>query len=241
MKQGMGSIFPLVVVVLVLLVPTIFAGECPEPAGAWPWPYGPVNTVAMADDHAYFGVDRVLVVADVSEPEFPVVVGMIELPLPATDIVVSGSHAFVGTNGDGLRIIDVHDPNAPVEVASYLPPRGEVGGLSVDGRYLWVAVESDGLRVLDITLPTAPVVVASREIGEVGTGKDIDVIPPLAYMATGVGILILNTQVVDFPERVGYIRVPAHRVAAGDGYAYGLSGYGSLYAIDVSWPATPSR
>jgi hypothetical protein len=218
--------------------PTL-AGDCAEAAGAWPWPYGPVNAVATVGDYAYFGVDSVLVVADVSDPALPVVVGMVDLPLPATDIAVSHSHAFVGTNGEGLRIIDVHEPEAPFEAATYMPLRGKVMGLCLDGSNLWAAVEHDGLRVLDITSPTAPVVVASRDISELSSGMDIDVVPPLAYMATGVGVLVLNTQVPDFPERVGYIKVPARSVASGSGYVYGLNGYGYLSAIDVSWPATP--
>lgn len=230
------AIFALFVGFLVTPAP---AGDCPEPAGAWPWPYGQVNAVTTVGNYAYFGVDSVLVVADVSDPALPVVVGMVELPLPATDIVVSYAHAFVGTEGEGLRIIDVGDPEAPIVVSSYMPPRGKVMGLSVDGRYLWAAVDTDGLRVLDITQPVAPVVVASRDVGEVGAGVDIDVIPPFAYMATGVGILILNTQVPDFPERVGWIKASSHSVAAGNGYVFGLSRFGHLTAIDVSWPATP--
>lgn len=238
MRNGACALLAVALAVCMPATPA-FAGDCPEPVGSWPWPYGQVNAVTIAGDFAYFGIDRVLVVADVTDPAKPVVVGMVELPLPATDIVVSHSHAFVGTDGDGLRIIDVGDPEEPFEVSSYMPPRGKVGGLSVDGRYLWVAVDFDGLRVLDITRPVAPVVVASRDLDEVGAGMDIDVIPPFAYMATGVGILILNTQVPDFPVRVGWIKASSHRVAAGDGYVFGLTRFGYLSAIDVSWPASP--
>ena len=238
MRNGACALLAVALALCMLATPA-FAGDCPERVGAWPWPYGQVTAVTTVGDFSYFGIDRVLVVADVTDPAQPVVVGMVELPLPATDIVVSHSHAFVGTDGDGLRIIDVGDPEAPFEVSSYMPPRGRVKGLSVDGRHLWVAVDLDGLRVLDITQPVAPVVVASRDLGEVGAGVDIDVIPPFAYLATGVGILILNTQVPDFPERVGWIKASSHSVAAGDGYVFGLSRFGYLSAIDVSWPASP--
>jgi hypothetical protein len=241
MKLTAGSICGLIVFVSLagVLVTPAFAGECARPAGAWPRPFGPVSVVATAGGYSTFGIDHVLVIADVSDPADPAIVGMIDLPLPATDIVVSRDHAFVGTRGEGLRIIDLRDPETPIEIATYMPERRQVMGLSVAGDHLWVAAEHDGLRVLDISQPSEPVVVASRDIGQVGTGRDIDVVPPLAYMATAVGVVILNANTPESPDRVGYIQVPAHSVAAGSGYAYAMGGFGTLSAIDVSWPASP--
>lgn len=216
------------------------AGDCPEFAGGWPSLYGPVSAVATSGDFAYIGVDRAMVVADISDPAHPVVVGAVALPFPASDIEVARSHAFVATERNGIRIIDVNTPDEPVEVGSYSPPRARVKGLAVDGHHLWVAAATDGLRVLDISRPSEPVVVASGSLSEVGGGSDIAVVGPYAYLATGLDLRIFNADLMNFQASVGYIKRPANRVAVGNGYAFLLApSDGRLTAVDVSSPAFP--
>jgi len=50
----------------------------------------------------------------------------------------------------GLRIIDVSNPSALVEVGHYLPRDGDVRGVDVAGPYAYLASGKPGLVVVDI-------------------------------------------------------------------------------------------
>lgn len=96
------------------------AQQCPEFVGRWP--YGPVEDVDVVGDFAYFGSGATLQIADVSNPASPQVVGEVALSGVVKGVVVSGDYAYVTTGGEGLRVINVATPTAPVEVGSYDTP-----------------------------------------------------------------------------------------------------------------------
>ncbi|RMF54336.1 MAG: T9SS C-terminal target domain-containing protein [Calditrichaeota bacterium] len=60
---------------------------------------------------------------------------------------VSGSQAYVADGEAGLRIIDVNDPSAPVEVGFY-DTGGEAWGVYVSGNLAYVADVEDGLYII---------------------------------------------------------------------------------------------
>ena len=109
--------------------------------------------------------------------------GFTELDTPAgvSTFVVGGStYAFVtAAFDDGIQIVDISDPSAPVAVGSatdgvwgftelYTPERVStfvVGG----GTYAIVAAYSDdGIQIVDISDPSAPVAVGSATDGAEG-------------------------------------------------------------------------
>ncbi len=55
----------------------------------------------------------------------------------------------------GLRVIDVSDPAAPVEIGAVDTP-GSAEAVEVVGEIAYVAAYSAGLRVIDVSNPTAP-------------------------------------------------------------------------------------
>jgi hypothetical protein len=59
---------------------------------------------------------------------------------------VAGAYAYVAAGSSGLRVIDVSDPAAPVEVGFYDTP-GEAWGVAVAGDYVHLADGSAGLDV----------------------------------------------------------------------------------------------
>ena len=71
-------------------------------------------------------------------------------------MAVAGSYAYVADGKSGLRVINVANPAAPVEVGSYDTP-GYADGVAVAGSYAYVADWGDGLRVINVANPAAPV------------------------------------------------------------------------------------
>jgi hypothetical protein len=143
-------------------------------------------------------------VFDLSEPSAPVGVGGLELghgwisPLCvcsyAHDLAFSDGYAYVAersyAGGSGLRVIDVSDPTAPVQVALVETP-GEALGVAVSDGYAYVADGGSGLRVFDVSAPSAPIEVGSYDTP--GTAWDVAVAGAYAYVAdeeAGLEILL---------------------------------------------------
>ena len=95
-------------------------------------------------------------VIDFSNPDAPVGIARLEIEgIQQGDIRVFDDHAYVGTQDNGLLIIDVSDPTNPVQVGNYN------GGAYVrleflDGNRAYISVDEEKLIILDITNPVNP-------------------------------------------------------------------------------------
>jgi hypothetical protein len=97
----------------------------------------------------------------------------------ASDLELHGNHAYVGSYGEGMVVVDISDPRNPRRVGKFACPGGQNDiQLSPDGRYAAMAVETisnkchpgdEGTVILDISDPTAPV-----EVGWIGQDKLVD-------------------------------------------------------------------
>jgi hypothetical protein len=91
--------------------------ECPQLIGRLP--YGPANAVATAGDLVLYSSGPMLMIADAADPANPVPLGELELPdMTIHAITVAGDHAYVANSSAGIRVVDIGDPSAPVEVGS---------------------------------------------------------------------------------------------------------------------------
>jgi hypothetical protein len=90
-------------------------------------------------------------------------------------------YAYIAAHAAGLRIVDVSDPAAPVEVGSYeFEPTPAVTGIVVSGNLAYLA-SPDGLRIVDVSQPTQPV-----EIGLFpAISWDVTVAGNRAYLVEG--------------------------------------------------------
>jgi hypothetical protein len=111
------------------LVATAAAQSCPEPV-SW-LPYSESKAVAKDGDYAYIGSNVALLVANVSTPSNPQVVGEVVLPNVVEGVAVSDGYAFVANGVTGLRIVDVRTPSAPIEVGSF-DTQGYANGVEVN-------------------------------------------------------------------------------------------------------------
>ncbi len=143
------------------------AQSCPPLVGRTP---GYVEAIAAKGDDVYLGAGRVLMVVDASIPHAPAPIGAVGVPGLIRDIEAVDSYAYVASHAGGLRVIDVSDPSAPVEVGFSEGRPGVTRSVEVLGEYayvLWETVnwphERDGLRVVDISDPSHPVEVGFVE------------------------------------------------------------------------------
>jgi len=145
-RQGfIARVVVVVVVTLCDLALPALAQDCPELLGHLP---GPVTAVAVEGDYAYLGTASGLVVADISDPSAPRVVGeVVMLGGPIADVAVEGGYAYVV--GDGpFQVIDVRVPSAPFEVGAYEISLAARSVAVSDGRVV-LAAEENGLYIFD--------------------------------------------------------------------------------------------
>jgi hypothetical protein len=85
----------------------------------------------------------------------------------ASDLELHGDHAFVGSYGEGIVLVDISDPTNPRRVGKFDCPGGQNDvQLSPDGRHAAMAIETSsngchegeqGTVVLDVADPANPV------------------------------------------------------------------------------------
>jgi hypothetical protein len=154
-------------------------------------------------------------------------------------LAVGGDHAFVAVLDDGMRVVEITDPEAPVLV----------GGLDTDGLALDIAVsqnyvylaDSSAVHVVDVAVPAAPVLAGSYESVRYAFG--VAHLGDFAYVADGYDGLI--TLSVSDPTQPMLIRgldiadAPRVITVAGD-YAYHADGLSGLQIFRISEPALPT-
>ncbi len=76
----------------------------------------------------------------------------------ARKVALSGDLAFLADGPEGLRIIDVSNPAAPVEIGSLDTPV-DAFDVSVHGSLAAVADDTGGVHLIDVSVPSAPFLV----------------------------------------------------------------------------------
>lgn len=84
--------------------------------------------------YALYGSGPTLLIADLSDPATPQVVGEVVLPGEVRGIAVSGDVAYIADDAEGLRVVDVATVAAPIEIGVFNTP-GNVLGVAVSGGY----------------------------------------------------------------------------------------------------------
>jgi hypothetical protein len=97
-------------------------------------------------------------IIDVRDKDAVTVVGSVDTPGIATDVLIDGNLAFVADGPGGVQIIDISDYAAPQIIGSYDTP-GLARRLEKQGNTLYVADGPTGVQVLDVANPTQPLFV----------------------------------------------------------------------------------
>jgi hypothetical protein len=205
------------------------------------WPYGSCKAVFVKDEYAYIGNGAVMTILDISDPASPKKVGEIETPGIVKDIYVWRHYAYIANFREGLRVIDVSDPSAPVEV---------------DHEPIWCIRRLTGLRsmlyasnamvvlLINVSAPKGPILTETIKTEDLPW--DIDVFIDTAstkYLCVadrGGGLRIYDVTRTNSIAEIGAIDTPgeARDVFISGNYAYVVA-YSSLYIIDLSNPSEP--
>ena len=200
---------------------------------------GATRVTVVSGNYAYIGQGGDLVILDISNVSQPSELGRVRTDGAVYGINISGSYAYIADGSNGLAIINISNPSAPVFVGSCNP--GYAGSMSYDvavlGSYAYVAQDNVGLVIVNISNPANPVITSSYNTA--GRAVGVAVSGNYVYVADGSnGLVILNiTNPVDpvFISKYG----SASDVAISGNYAYVAHDNG-LSIIDINNPAIPT-
>lgn len=202
--------------------------------------------------YAYTGFGRELSILDVSDPTHLTRVGHVLFEKSEVlDVQVAGSYAYVAT-ADGyssgvplgsLKVIDVSDPHAPLEVTSCSLPGG-AWALSISGAHVYLT-NNQGLWVADISDPSHPRPVGACDMP--GGAYDVQAVGGYAYLIHSDGYRNGSLKVVGIsdpahPQVLGSYNISGtlRGLAVAGQYAYVADNTaGKLRVVDVSDPAHP--
>jgi hypothetical protein len=156
-----------------------------------------------------------------------------------SDILVSGSTAYVGRGAFGVSVLDVSDPSAPTELGTFAVSSA-AQDLAVDGSLLFVANAWDGLSIMDVSNPAAATEVGSYTTSSLASS--VEVVGGTAYVGGLFGFLTLDVTDPANPTLLGTeasITYPLDIEIVG-GRAYVASSAAGLRILDISDPANPT-
>ncbi|HET6444295.1 MAG TPA: SUMF1/EgtB/PvdO family nonheme iron enzyme [candidate division Zixibacteria bacterium] len=185
-------------------------------------------SVAISGTTVYVGAED-LYILNAIDPTSPGYVGKFDPDDPwgysRKGIAIAGHKAYVGeypllppgTDGGGLRIIDVSDPANPSAIGFHDTPGIAPDGVVVADNYAYVADGSGGLRIVDVSAPGNTIEVGFYDTG--GDAEDVVVVGDYIFVAAkDEGLLVLKVlqeraflpiilNVSSPPE--GMVRIPA--------------------------------
>jgi hypothetical protein len=186
-----------------------------------------------------------------------ITIGSLELGTGAGEIVVANDIAYLAGYWSGLRVIDVSDPEAPVELGTLDTP-GNAFGIAVADALVYLADRGSvsdnesipsSLRIIDVSDPTAPFMVGAVEVSSLAT--DVAVVDDIAYLTVqgfehypGVGpsgLHVFDVSEPSAPVEIGAIDTAGFpsRIEVVEDLAY-IADWRGLQVIDVSDPTAPA-
>ena len=207
-----------------------------------------VNTLdtnsAIADidiegEYAYLAVGETgLIIVNIGDPTLPLVEVTYDTGGTAQQIDVSGNLAYIANDYD-LLIVDVSNPQHPVDVASYDFVPSLLMGVYVHDEYVF-AIDQTSVRVLDCSDPNAIQETSSYELPN---GIDAICFEQGYLYAVGQSS---GLRIIDMRDPTKPVQIAWDRCADGldiciqDSHAYIAGCNGTLLIIDVRDPANPA-
>jgi len=193
---------------------------------------GPVASVIASEGRLYLAHvgEASLSVYDLAQPDLPEETGFLAWASGNPLLALRGDHVYVCTDGD-LRVVDVSDPAAPVQVGSY-GPLSDVGhSIAASGNHVFIAGPA-GLLSFDVSDPAQPRLVGALALA--APAGEVAVSGSLAFVATGsAGIRIVDISDPTALEEVDMLPEPATEVTAYGSFLYtnaGVLGLSQLLA-----------
>lgn len=118
------------------------------------------ETAFLAENSSISTVDSQLTILNVTNPAAPAVIKTHTVPNPLQGVVILNNHAYLANGANGVRIIDVSNPQQPQEAGFYTIPDAVGYTVMAQNGFLYVeGFMADGGRVreiVDVSTPQAP-------------------------------------------------------------------------------------
>lgn len=96
-------------------------------------------------------------IVNVADPANPLFISGLEFDRPAIKVVVWGDYAYVNNQEDGIRIIDISNPESPVEIACFDEAADYGYGPAVYDSILVTPEYDEGFSIFDVSEPIQPI------------------------------------------------------------------------------------
>ncbi len=208
---------------------------------------GPVRALAKQGNILYAVTGPYLKLVDVSNPDDPHVVGSFPAWGRFSDVVVTGTFAYLTDRVAGLVVLDVTDPTDPFPIAVALGPGSSLDyrRIVVAGGCAYVTDPTSYLRIFDVTDPYHPTYLSSfRPSGTAWYIQDLALSGTLAYVGYSSRMAVVDVTTPTAPEmRAMYQASSAMNmtdlVLAGP-YAYVAASSRGMILFDVTGGLTPT-
>jgi hypothetical protein len=156
-------------------------------------------------------------------------------------VAIAGNRAYLTASWGGLRVLDISNPAAPIELGSYAVP-GWAWDVAVVGNLAYVSA-GGGLHIIDVSDPNAlheegvAPMVGARGVCVVGSRAyvaDWNGDPPSAPPHTGLRIVDVSNPAA--PQEIGYYAMPFVETVQVVGTTAYLAGIYDVRVLDVSDP-----
>lgn len=229
------------------------SGDAPSLLGALSYPNDSSFAVQASGTTVFLGLADSLKVVDASNPQSPVEIGSVAIPVNA--LALSGSTLFAGTANGRLVVFDVSTPASPKQIASLTIAAPSTMRLS--GTLLLVAAGQSGLLVFDVSNPSAPAMLSQFSPSVSAPVWDVVQVAASAVMlaADSSGVVTVDISNPSLPQQLyqqplPYLNafpspstsagiLPAFSLASQNGVTYVGTTAGIMFAFDATVPATP--
>jgi hypothetical protein len=158
---------------------------------------------------------RRLLILDISNPAQPILRSELQTPNYCMGIAVRDSVVYYGTCHDGIHAVDIHNPEAPVEIGSSRDI-GQIANIVIQDHFAFASNWwSELVTVLDIANPDSIADLARLSL--VGWVEDMAVTDSRLYVSAWDSLYIYDIAAPTNPLRLGSFSHPCT--------AYGLDGY----------------
>jgi len=210
-----------------------------------------VKGLYVKDDYLYIAAEKHFVIADISDPFNPEVIGILDYPNSIgefKDVEVEGDYAYLtGGISDKVYVVNVSDKANPYLKTTLTIE--ETRGLNISGNYLYVTTNTGYLYIVNISDPANPIVEGNwtSEIIQNASDKSLSDVAVKGSYAFVIwyhhGLFVLNISNPENPEGVSSIyEYPSetynyNKIKIFGNYAYISVRYQGIDIIDISDPA----
>lgn len=211
--------------------------------------FEPEATGILVDgDRLYVNAFYTLHILDVSDLTNPVELGFVDLYGEFNGgrprgMELAGNLLFIANRENyPLRVVDVSDPAAPVELFTGFDTPGVATDLALRDNFALLSIERHGLGVFDISTPPDFEEVTVLETD--GVVRGLELVDDVAYLAKGTGIWLVDVSDPIAPSELSTLALgegETFDVKVVDSTAYVADWYEGLHVVDVSDPRNPVK